>query len=223
MQSNPTLIADLVRAGLDPDLVARVAAALSGTVRDNVRDIVREYERSRKELQRKNPTKSGGKQTMSALGSEAETTPNVPDKADNRCDLSSFLSSSSEGSKRRKERKKEEQAKRATRLVAGQAIEEAEWQFARDLGHHDSAIKAMWVEFVDYWIGIPGSRGTKLDWPATWRNRVRQLSAKKQVNGHGTGSPTMEAFDWLIDRTAGETGDSSPPMVDITPRGGEKR
>jgi hypothetical protein len=28
-------------------------------------------------------------------------------------------------------------------------------------------------EFVDYWRGVSGQRGTKLDWVATWRNRMR--------------------------------------------------
>lgn len=28
-------------------------------------------------------------------------------------------------------------------------------------------------EFVDYWVGVGGQRGTKLDWVATWRNRMR--------------------------------------------------
>lgn len=27
--------------------------------------------------------------------------------------------------------------------------------------------------FFDYWRGVPGVRGTKLDWPGTWRNRMR--------------------------------------------------
>ena len=30
----------------------------------------------------------------------------------------------------------------------------------------------MSLEFRDYWIGIPGQRGRKLDWEATWRNNV---------------------------------------------------
>jgi len=29
--------------------------------------------------------------------------------------------------------------------------------------------------FVDYWIGVSGSRGLKLDWDATFRNRIRDL------------------------------------------------
>jgi uncharacterized protein YdaU (DUF1376 family) len=28
-------------------------------------------------------------------------------------------------------------------------------------------------KFRDYWLGVPGQRGRKLDWPATWRNFVR--------------------------------------------------
>lgn len=34
--------------------------------------------------------------------------------------------------------------------------------------------------FRDYWIAMPGSKGRKLDWPATWRNWVRN---EKPING----------------------------------------
>lgn len=33
--------------------------------------------------------------------------------------------------------------------------------------------EAITAEFVDYWRGVPGAKGTKLDWEATWRNRMR--------------------------------------------------
>jgi hypothetical protein len=36
-------------------------------------------------------------------------------------------------------------------------------------------------KFVDYWIGKSGRDGTKLDWPATWRNWIRNA---KPANGH---------------------------------------
>ena len=32
-------------------------------------------------------------------------------------------------------------------------------------------------EFNDYWIAVPGAKGIKADWDATFRNRVRQLIA----------------------------------------------
>jgi hypothetical protein len=40
--------------------------------------------------------------------------------------------------------------------------------------------------FADYWHGVPGSRGTKLDWFATWRNWCRQEASRKRpaANGH---------------------------------------
>jgi uncharacterized protein YdaU (DUF1376 family) len=31
------------------------------------------------------------------------------------------------------------------------------------------------TEFVDYWKAVPGHKGCKLDWIATWRNRMRTL------------------------------------------------
>ena len=35
-------------------------------------------------------------------------------------------------------------------------------------------------EFIDYWRGVPGARGRKLDWPATFRNRLRELQGKRR-------------------------------------------
>lgn len=31
-------------------------------------------------------------------------------------------------------------------------------------------------KFVDYWLGVPGVKGRKLDWPATWRNWMRSAA-----------------------------------------------
>jgi len=35
------------------------------------------------------------------------------------------------------------------------------------------------IEFRDYWVAVPGQRGVKLDWEATWRNRVRALAERE--------------------------------------------
>ncbi len=37
-------------------------------------------------------------------------------------------------------------------------------------------------DFRDYWAGIPGARGVKLDWDATYRNRVRQVAARPSAS-----------------------------------------
>lgn len=35
------------------------------------------------------------------------------------------------------------------------------------------------LEFRDYWWSIPGSKGCKLDWEATWRNRCREVGRRR--------------------------------------------
>lgn len=47
------------------------------------------------------------------------------------------------------------------------------------------------AEFCDYWRGIPGQRGKKLDWPATWRNRMRELEGRAMRNGSSNGTYTQ--------------------------------
>jgi hypothetical protein len=41
-------------------------------------------------------------------------------------------------------------------------------------------LDAATAEFVDYWRAIAGSKGTKLDWVATWRNRMRQVQERRE-------------------------------------------
>jgi len=220
--NDPTLIADLVRAGLVPELVARVADALSN-VRDSpghVRDIVRAYESGRKRKQRGNAIKSGGKQTMSAIDPASEKVEIVPDNSERHCNDSFFLSSLSE-KKRRKERKEDEQAKRGTRMVEAAELSADYWQFARSEGFDDTRIAQMWREFVDYWVAVPGQRGLKLNWSATWRNRVRDVKARRGIsNGaikNGSGVDVVDAFDSLISGAKTDAGDGDGPLLDLTP------
>lgn len=37
------------------------------------------------------------------------------------------------------------------------------------------------AEFCDYWRAIPGARGRKTDWPATFRNRLRELQGRARA------------------------------------------
>ena len=101
-------------------------------------------------------------------------------------------------------------------MQPGAPISAEAWEFARDLGHHDSAIKTMWAEFVDYWIGVPGSRGCKVNWLATWRNRVRQLSSKKTgMNGNGARPNTMDTLDGVVERERLRAIGGDGPLLDL--------
>ncbi|HYC01635.1 MAG TPA: hypothetical protein VEC57_21065 [Candidatus Limnocylindrales bacterium] len=59
-------------------------------------------------------------------------------------------------------------------------------------------VKAATAEFEDYWVGVPGPKGLKLDWVATWRNRIRDVSLRQKRNGYASqqiaAAPRARAF-----------------------------
>jgi len=90
-----------------------------------------------------------------------------------------------------KERKEQERAaapKRGTRLPADWKPSETDLRWARD-ARPDLDASAEAERFADYWHGVAGPRGVKLDWPATWRNWVRRADAPRVRNGN---LPTLD-------------------------------
>lgn len=91
--------------------------------------------------------------------------------------------------------------KRACRLAENWHPTPEQIQFARDNGVDPVKTAAV---FRDYWLGVPGSRGSKLDWDATWRNWVRrdqdirptarptQADRRAAVNAAWAGVPDIE-------------------------------
>jgi uncharacterized protein YdaU (DUF1376 family) len=57
---------------------------------------------------------------------------------------------------------------------------------ATEMGMAEATARFESEQFLDYWRGVPGAKGVKLDWPATWRNRVRE---QIQRNGSGHRAP----------------------------------
>ena len=47
-------------------------------------------------------------------------------------------------------------------------------QWAQTNGFGNWDLKAVTEEFFDYWVGVPGAKGVKTDWVATWRNWLRR-------------------------------------------------
>lgn len=46
-------------------------------------------------------------------------------------------------------------------------------------------------QFIDYWRGIPGAKGEKVDWVATWRRWMRETQSRAEERGKvRSGSPT---------------------------------
>lgn len=71
---------------------------------------------------------------------------------------------------------------RGTRLARDwlPAPDTLRWAVAQGLTY-DTAV-AIAEQFRDYWVAQPGKNACKLDWPATWRNWIRE-----HIRRHGTG------------------------------------
>jgi hypothetical protein len=87
-----------------------------------------------------------------------------------------------------KKKKNVEKENRATRLALDWSPSAELKTFASDLGLDPARIAA---DFSDYWHAIPGARGVKLDWPATWRRWCRKAldtEPTPRPNGHAPGA-----------------------------------
>ena len=87
----------------------------------------------------------------------------------------------------REEKRREEKSKpkskaesaTATRLPADWSMSVEDCEFCSTTRPDLNALETA-SRFRDYWIAQPGAKGRKLDWPATWRNWVRNESRKPQ-------------------------------------------
>lgn len=78
-------------------------------------------------------------------------------------------------------------AKRGTRIHSNFTITDDMRSWAKEetpLVNIDGKLR----EFIDYWASVPGDKGVKLDWVATWRNGMRkqQEFAKRDQPQGGT-------------------------------------
>lgn len=78
----------------------------------------------------------------------------------------------------KKESKSERKNTRGTRIPPEFSIDDGDRAFAVSLGIPPEMIEAETPQFIDYWSGIPGQRGVKLNWKGTWRNRMRDVAKK---------------------------------------------
>lgn len=59
----------------------------------------------------------------------------------------------------------------------------------------DVDVQATLPEFIDYWRGVPGQKGVKLDWIGTWRNGMRKQQKWAEERGNGRPSAKSDAVD----------------------------
>jgi hypothetical protein len=91
--------------------------------------------------------------------------------------------------------------KRGSRLPEGwtPSAEAQEWAKAQGVA---DPLGTVLDDFRDYWRALPGARGVKLDWDATYRNRVRQVAARPSARFAARGAeitkqPTDPDAPWM--------------------------
>ncbi|MBO9398752.1 YdaU family protein [Shimia sp. R9_2] len=63
---------------------------------------------------------------------------------------------------------------RGDRLPEDWVLPKALGDWAVDQGLPPQDVRKEAAKFIDYWHSVPGQKGVKLDWPATWRNWIRK-------------------------------------------------
>jgi uncharacterized protein YdaU (DUF1376 family) len=78
--------------------------------------------------------------------------------------------------------------KRGTRISEDWKPSQDDFNQALQMGLTVEQVDNEANKFRDYWIGVPGAKGVKLNWSATWRNRCRDVVewGSKQTRGSNT-------------------------------------
>jgi type IV secretory pathway VirB10-like protein len=89
-------------------------------------------------------------------------------------------------------------AKRATRIPDDFEPDESCWHLAESLNFTSQHCQTELDQFRDYWRAVPGAKGLKLDWQATFRTWLRK-SAERKPHAQHRPNTIANGFD-VIDR-----------------------
>lgn len=111
-----------------------------------------------------------------------------------------------ESEDKKEEAKASPQKNRGTRLSKDWVLPDAWGQWALSKQYPEQAIRTEAEKFRDYWVSVPGQKGVKLDWLATWRNWMRNSNTPKlkaiQGGQHGTTSNNPDRLQRVITAAA---------------------
>lgn len=98
---------------------------------------------------------------------------------------------------------------RGSRLPDDWRPSEELFSFGISEGLSWAEVSAVSDEFRDYWRGVPGARGTKLDWPATFRNRLREVARKTKPKSRAGPRGGSSGFSDMLDELRGQHGNGT--------------
>lgn len=91
----------------------------------------------------------------------------------------------------------EPKSRRGTRLPEGWIPARNKANLAAEEGHDGNWLSHELETFRDYWHGIPGAKGVKLDWEGTWRNWIRRSTQQQKTsNGRPKTAASLDQSDW---------------------------
>lgn len=85
-----------------------------------------------------------------------------------------------------------------TRLPESFGVTEEHREFAKK--HNLPDPESVIDEFRDYWRGMPGQRGRKTDWDATFRNRLREIGGRRNGRTNGKRESVFERVAEELDQ-----------------------
>jgi len=94
----------------------------------------------------------------------------------------------------------EDSTKKGTRLLENWTLPKHWGTWAMEQGQSMDQVRCQADKFLDYWIAIPGQRGVKINWQATWRNWIRSATERGSYSNGGQagrGEP-MTASDYIL-------------------------
>lgn len=193
------MVAKMLAARSPVDAIVEAVRAMEGVTlasrdvsRSVTRDTVKEQARNRQRARRERIAAQRKLAEAQANDGAAVTVTVTRDASRDGVTIAPLLSSTSclfpevVIEKENKKARSENVRARGQRMVAGAMLTSEYEQAAIDLGARLDDIPKIWAEFVDYWVAIPGARGLKTDWLATWRNRVRTILNRGTPNGQRT-------------------------------------
>lgn len=217
--SDPTLIADMIRAGVDADLVQRVALEIGRASAE------REAIEKRRQADRERQARRRGHvmsrdvtlQPVTARDVTADPkgpaplppqtppitpTPNTqfpPDSPDGLpapegagdVAAEAVVEAESEGGDREADEggSKGSKAARARRIPADFAESPEAQAVCAEMGLTGAEAAEALAEFCDFWMAEGGQRARKLDWPRTLRNRLREIGRRRPAARAGPNRP----------------------------------
>ena len=108
-----------------------------------------------------------------------------------------------------------EKRARATRIPEPFIVTAEMWAWCHEKGFDLPWAREQTERFVDYWRGIPGQRGTKLDWPGTWRNWLRRSWDDRRAPAANTRETPDERFRRLMAQAEAMETQSAPERLAV--------